>query len=272
MCVPMIGKERLLGVIYVDKLGLNNIFTSEDLDLLNVVAAQAAIAVDNASAYDQLAREAVRRASYQRFLPSHVVDSILQSPQDLKLGGVTQFVTILFADIRNFTTMAEKSEPEVVVYVLNRFLSAMTDVIFAHDGTLDKFLGDGLMVLFGAPYQSPDDAQNAVNAAIGMQRRLLFLNSDLQRYGFQSIEIGVGINCGEVTVGYIGSEMRMDYTAVGNAVNLAARLTKQANGRQILISEDLRNLIGTNFETHEITGVSLKGVSNVPDIFEIIYS
>ncbi|MEW6730431.1 MAG: adenylate/guanylate cyclase domain-containing protein [Acidobacteriota bacterium] len=272
MCVPMIGKQRVLGVIYVDKLGITDPFNRDDLDLLNAVAAQAAIAVDNAFAYDQLARDAVQRASYQRFLPNNVVDLILNSPQQLKLGGVTQPVTILFADIRDFMAMVGASEPEVVIYMLNRFFSAMIDIIFAHGGTLDKFLGDGLMALFGAPYQSFEDPKNAVTAAIAMQRRLVTLNNDLRRYGFQSIEIGIGINCGDVTVGYIGSEMRMDYTAIGNTVNLAARLTKQAGGQQILITDQVRMVIGDNFQTRLIQGINLKGLVNIPDIYEVIYN
>lgn len=273
MCVPLIGKNQVLGVIYVDKLGINRPFDNDALDLLNAVAAQTAIAMDNAYAYDQLAQEAVMRASYQRFLPNQVIDLMLESPDMLQLGkGVTQPVTILFADIRNFTPLAEKGDPNTVIYILNRFFSAMTDIIFAYNGTLDKFLGDGLMALFGAPYQSINDPHNAVTAAIAMQRRMIALNQELQRYNLEPIEIGIGITCGEVTVGYIGSEMRMDYTAIGNAVNIAARLMSQAKGTQILISDSLRNAVGNSFMSREIAGLSLKGLANTPDIFEVIYS
>jgi adenylate cyclase len=267
----MLGKNYILGLIYVDKFDPQDSFNSEDLDLLTAVSAQAAIAVDNAQAYEQLAREAVARASFERFMPNHIIDIIIQSPNELKLGGVNQPVTILFADIRGFTAMAEKSRPEVVVDVLNRFFSTMTEIVFANLGTLDKYLGDGMMAIFGAPYMSEDDAINAVNAAVAMQRRMVKLNAELQKLGFDPIEVGIGINTGEVTVGCIGSERRMDYTAIGNAVNLAARLMQQAKGKQILIGETTYNLIGDVFPTRTIGELSLKGLSSVTPVYEVIY-
>ncbi|MBI4854416.1 MAG: GAF domain-containing protein [Acidobacteria bacterium] len=272
MCVPLIGKQRVLGVIYADKLGIANPFTLDDLDLLTAVAAQAAIAIDNAFAYDQLAQEAILRANYQRFLPNQVVDLILQSPDQLGIGdGLTQTVTVLFASIKDFNVFVEKGDPEIVIYILNRFLSTMTEIIFAYQGTLDKFLGDGLMALFGAPYQSNQDSFNAVNAAITMQRQLYLLNQDLQSYGIDPIEIGIGINMGEVVVGYIGSEMRMDYTAIGNAVNLAARLMQQSRGQQILISESVSLQTDEAFSLVPVAGLNLKGVTDVPNIFQVVY-
>jgi adenylate cyclase len=271
MCVPMLGKKGVLGVIYVDKFDLRDSFNSDGLDLLNAVASQAAIALDNAQAYELLAREAVARASFERFMPNHIIDIIMQSPQELKLGGMTQPVTILFADIRGFTAMAEKSHPEVVVDVLNRFFSAMTEIIFANLGTLDKYMGDGLMAMFGAPYSSDEDAINAVNSAIAMQRRMVRLNTELQNLGFVPIKIGIGINTGEVTVGCIGSERRMDYTAIGNAVNLAARLMQQAQGHQILIGEATYQLLGDVFRTHPVGDLSLKGLSNTTMVYEVSY-
>lgn len=272
MCVPLIGKQRVLGVIYVDKLGLANPFSIDDLDLLTAVAAQAAIAIDNAFAYDRLAQEAILRASYQRFLPNQVVDLILQSPDRLGIGdGLTQTVTIMFACIRDFNLLAERGDPEIVIYTLNRFLSTMTEIVFAYQGTLDKFLGDGLMALFGAPYQSPQDSFNAINAAIAMQRQLYILNQELQSYGIDPIEMGIGINCGEVVVGYIGSEMRMDYTAIGSVVNLAARLMQQSKGRQILVTESVIATTDNSFSVSFVRGLSLKGVSNIPNIFQVNY-
>lgn len=272
MCVPLIGKQRVLGVIYVDKLGVANPFTLDDLDLLTAVSAQAAIAIDNASAYDQLAQEAILRANYQRFLPNQVVDLILQSPDQLGIGdGLTQTVTVLFASIKDFNVFIEKGDPEIVIYILNRFLSAMTEIVFAYQGTLDKFLGDGLMALFGAPYQSDQDSFNAVNAAITMQRQVYTLNQDLQSYGIDPIEIGIGINSGEAVVGYIGSEIRMDYTAIGNTVNLAARLMQQSKGKQILISESIMVATDNSFSLYKVEGLNLKGVSDVPNIFQVAY-
>jgi adenylate cyclase len=184
---------------------------------------------------------------------------------------MTQLVTVFFADIRDFTSIAEKSPPHIVVNVLNRFFTAMTEIIFAHIGTLDKYLGDGLMAIFGAPYHSNNDAINAVNAAITMQRRMVKLNSELENLGFVPIEIGIGINTGEVTVGCIGSERRMDYTAIGNTVNLASKLMQQAKGKQILISQTTKDLLGDTFRTEAIGNFNLKGMSNITAVYQILY-
>src|SRR5439155_6441840 len=144
-------------------------------------------------------------------------------------------------------------------------------IIFANLGILDKYMGDGLMAIFGAPYRSDDDAINAVNSAIAMQRRMVKLNAELQKLGFVPIEIGIGINTGEVTIGCIGSERRMDYTAIGNAVNLAARLVQQAKGKQILIGETTYNQLGEVFGTNPIGDLSLKGMSSTAMVYEVIY-
>jgi adenylate cyclase len=179
----------------------------------------------------------VARANYSRFLPEYVVKQMLDNPESFKLGGVNQTITILFADIRGFTRISEHSPPERIVGLLNRYFSAMTDIIFAHGGTLDKYLGDGLMALFGAPTATPEDANNALNAAVAMQRRILGINMDLHSEGFPELGVGIGLHSGEVTVGYIGSERRSEYTAIGDTVNTAARLESNALGGQILISD-----------------------------------
>jgi adenylate cyclase len=271
MCAPLIGKTDVLGVIYVDKIDLRDSFSSDDLDLLNAVAGQAAIAFDNARAYEQLAQEAIARSSYQRFMPNHIIDLILKSPEGLKIGGTIQPATILFADIRGFTSMAEKSSPQLVVKALNLFFSAMTEIIFANLGTLDKYLGDGLMAIFGAPYPNDNDAINAVNAAIGMQRRLNKLNLEIKRLGFDPIEIGIGINTGDVTVGCIGSDRRMDYTAVGNTVNLASKLMSQAKGQNILISQTTFQMLGNVFRAKPLPDNELRGLSSYTRVYQIIY-
>lgn len=271
MCAPLIGKTEVLGVVYVDKIDLRDSFGSDDLDLLNAVAGQAAIAFDNARAYEQLAQEAIARSSYQRFMPNHIIDLILKSPEGLKIGGTIQPATILFADIRGFTSMAEKSSPQLVVKALNLFFSAMTEIIFANLGTLDKYLGDGLMAIFGAPYRNDNDAINAVNAAVGMQRRLSKLNIEIKKLGFAPIEIGIGINTGDVTVGCIGSDRRLDYTAVGNTVNLASRLMSQAKGQTILISQSTYQLLGNVFRTKPLADSELRGFSTYTRVYQVIY-
>jgi adenylate cyclase len=237
ICAPLMAESRVHGALYADRLDPFAAFKPDDLELISAVAAQTAIAVENARAHERLAREEVARANYSRFLPEYVVKQMLENPDSFKLGGVSQTITILFADIRGFTRISEHAPPEKIVNLLNRYFSAMTDIIFAHGGTLDKYLGDGLMALFGAPTATPDDASNALNAAVAMQRRLLGINRELRDEGFAEIGVGMGLHTGEVVVGYIGSDRRSEYTAIGDAVNTSSRLESNAQGGEILISD-----------------------------------
>ncbi|HEX7955728.1 MAG TPA: adenylate/guanylate cyclase domain-containing protein [Pyrinomonadaceae bacterium] len=237
ICAPLIADTRVHGALYADRLDAFTSFTRDDLELVSAVAAQTAVAVENARAHARLAREEVARANYGRFLPEYVVQQILENPDSFKLGGVNQTLTVVFADIRGFTRLSEHAPPERVVQLLNNYFTAMSDVIFAHGGTLDKYLGDGLMALFGAPTATPEDACNAVSAAVQMQRRMEGINSQLRAEGLSEIAIGVGLHTGVATVGYIGSERRSEYTAIGDTVNLAARLEQNALPGQIILSD-----------------------------------
>jgi adenylate cyclase len=271
MCAPLLGKNAPLGVVYVDCTEQMKILREDDLELLNAVAAEASIAVDNAITHKQLVREELARAKYRRFMAPHVVDEILKNPDALNLGGTNSCVTMLFSDVRGFTTMSENLEPDKVVQVLNEYFADMTPIVFEHRGMLDKYMGDGMMALFGVPLQCADAATNAVSAAIAMQRRMESVNRDLQSIGMSEIAIGIGINTGTVTVGYIGSEERTDYTAIGDAVNLAARLEKQAQAGQIIISRPTREAIGDHFPVRPAGEVFVKGKSQSVQIYEVLW-
>jgi adenylate cyclase len=237
ICAPLLTESGVHGALYADRLDPFSAFKPDDLELISAVAAQTAIAVENVRAHDRLAKEEVARANYSRFLPEYVVKQMLENPESFKLGGVLQTITVLFADIRGFTRISEHAPPEKIVNLLNLYFSAMTDIIFAHGGTLDKYLGDGLMALFGAPTVTAKDAANAISAAVAMQRRMLSINDELRKEGFPEIGIGIGLHTGEVTVGYIGSERRSEYTAIGDPVNTASRLESNAKSGEILVSE-----------------------------------
>jgi adenylate cyclase len=271
MCAPLLGKSGVLGVIYVDCTEQMKILREDDLELLNAVSAEASIAVDNAITHSRLVREELARAKYRRFMAPHVVDEILKNPDALNLGGTNSCVTMLFSDVRGFTTMSENLEPEKVVQVLNEYFADMTPLVFEHRGMLDKYMGDGLMALFGVPLQCEDAATNAVSAAIAMQRRMASVNRDLQTMGMSEIAIGIGINTGTVTVGYIGSEERTDYTAIGDAVNLAARLEKQAKAGQIIISRSTRDAIGDRFPVRLAGEVTVKGKALPVQAYEVLW-
>lgn len=237
ICAPLITESNVHGVLYADRLDPFATFSADHLEMISAVAAQTAVTVETVKAHKRLAREEVARANYSRFMPEYVVKQLLNNPDSFRLGGVNQVVTVLFADIRGFTALSEKEKPEKVVGLLNRYFSVMTDIIFEHGGTLDKYIGDGLMAIFGAPTASEEDALNAVKAAVTMQKRLAQLNTELYAEGYGKVSIGIGLHTGEATIGYIGSNKRSEYTAIGDTVNLASRLESNAAGGQILMSE-----------------------------------
>jgi adenylate cyclase len=271
MCAPLLSKNDLLGVVYVDCRETLKLLREEDLDLLSAVAAETSIAVDNARTHKRLLREELARAKFRRFMPPHVVDEILASPNTLMLGGTNSCITALFSDIRGFTSMSEQLRPEVVVQILNEYFADMTPIVFAHDGLLDKFMGDGMMALFGVPYACDEAASNAVQAAIQMQRRMTAVNDDLTAMGLSKIAIGIGINTGTATVGYIGSRERTDYTAIGDTVNLAARLEKRAEAGQIIISRFTFEAIGHEFPVRPCDQIMVKGKQQPVQIYEVLW-
>lgn len=270
ICAPLAVERGVHGALYADRLDPFAVFTRDDLELISAIAAQTAVAVENVRNHERLAREEVVRASYGRFVPEYVVNQMLQNPESFKLGGANQLITVLFADIRGFTRLAEHAPPEQVVQLLNRYFSAMTDIIFAHNGTLDKYLGDGLMALFGAPQATPQDAANAVAAAVQMQQRMLDFNEELRAEGIDQITIGVGLHTGEATVGYIGSERRSEYTAIGDTVNLAARLESNAGGGQILLTEaTARAASDTSYALRPRDPISVKNRVQPVPLYEV---
>lgn len=269
ICAPLVAETRVHGALYADRLDPFAAFKPDDLELISAVAAQTAIAVENARSHERLAREEVARANYSRFLPEYVVKQMLENPESFKLGGVSQTITILFADIRGFTRISEHAPPERIVNLLNRYFSAMTDIIFAHGGTLDKYLGDGLMSLFGAPTTTPDDANNAINAAVAMQRRILGINQELRDEGLPEIGVGMGLHTGEAVVGYIGSERRSEYTAIGDTVNTASRLESNALSGQILISDATAKAAHTRYNLKPREPITVKNRQQPVVLWEV---
>jgi adenylate cyclase len=264
ICAPLITESNVHGVIYADRLDPFAEFSPEHLELISAVAAQTAVTVETVKGHKRLAREEVARANYSRFMPEYVVKQLLDNPDSFRLGGVNQIITVLFADIRGFTAIAEHEKPEKVVHFLNRYFTEMSDIIFEHGGTLDKYIGDELMALFGAPTASPEDALNAVKAAVTMQRKMKDLNTELRAEGYPEISIGIGLHTGEATVGYIGSERRSEYTAIGDTVNLASRLTSNADGGQILMSEATASACGNRIPV--VAGEPLKVKNRVQPV------
>jgi adenylate cyclase len=269
ICAPLITQSGVHGVLYADRLDPFAAFSADHLEMISAVSALTAVTVETVKAHKRLAREEVARANYSRFMPEYVVKQLLENPDSFKLGGANQTITVLFADIRGFTSMSERENPENVVAFLNHYFSAMTEIIFAHGGTLDKYIGDELMALFGAPTATPDDARNAVKVAVAMQKRIVGLNAELAAMGHGSIGVGVGLHTGVATVGYIGSEQRSEYTAIGDTVNLASRLQSNAQGGQILISKATAKAAGDIFPMVRREPLTVKNRRQPVELFEV---
>jgi len=272
MCAPLIYKDKVFGLFYVDCLTKLWAFSKDELNIFSVVAAEAAISFDNARSHEELSRRVIERQALERFLSGAIVERILSNPDQVHLGGENQIATILFSDIRGFTRMSEKMEPQEVVELLNEYFTEMTDLIFENGGTLDKYLGDGIMALFGAPITKPDDTLRAVKTAIEMQKSLARLNADWEAQGKRSLRMGVGINTGPITAGNIGSSKRMDYTVIGDAVNLASRLCANAAGGQILISESTFQTIDQNLPARRLAPILVKGKETPVEVYEVVWA
>jgi adenylate cyclase len=269
ICAPLVTQSMVHGVLYADRLDPFAAFSPDHLELISAVAAQTAVTVETVKAHKRLAREEVARANYSRFMPDYVVKQLLENPDSFRLGGANQLITVLFADIRGFTGFSENEKPEKVVGLLNHYFSAMTEIIFEHGGTLDKYIGDELMALFGAPTATPDDAVNAVRAAVAMQNRLLTLNDELVAEGFWKVNVGMGLHTGEATIGYIGSDRRSEYTAIGDTVNTASRLQSNTVGGQILISEATARAAGNIFTMIKREPLMVKNRKQPVESFEV---
>ncbi len=269
ICAPLVTPSNVHGVIYADRLDPFAAFSPDHLEMISAVAALTAVTVETVKAHKRLAREEVARANYSRFMPEYVVQQLLENPDSFRLGGANQVITVLFADIRGFTAISENENPENVVRILNQYFTAMSEIIFEHGGTLDKYIGDGLMALFGAPTATPDDARNALMAAVAMQRELLRLQQDSSETAFARISIGIGLHTGVATIGYIGSERRSEYTAIGDTVNLASRLESNTAGGQILISDATARAAGSLFPLIRREPIMVKNRQQPVELYEV---
>jgi ammonium transporter len=215
------------------------------------------------------ARTKLIRKTFGRYVSDEVVEQLLKSPNALELGGERKKITILTSDLRGFTAISERLEPEEVVKILNFYLQYMTKIILSYNGTIDKFIGDGILVLFGAPTSREDDAQRAIACAISMQLAMSEINQQIKAWGLPELDMGIGINTGEVVVGNIGSEQRTDYSVIGSPVNLAYRIESYSTGGQILISESTKEETEHLVKIYSETKVKPKGVKEPITIYSI---
>jgi adenylate cyclase len=269
MSVPLLYADRLLGVIHLDSQVATGAFSDKDLQLLSGFARQAAASIEHANLVKRIRNEALSREKFDRLLPPALVDQVMRGNIDIRKGGDLRRATLLFADIRGFTSMAERLPPQELVTILNEYFEVMVDIIFKRGGTLDKFIGDAIMAIWGAPFSRPDDSFQAVAAALEMQTALAEFNETRKEEGLSPLHIGIGMNTGEVVAGYMGSSRAMSYTAVGDVVNVASRLCNIAGPGEVVVTRDTLEAVGSGIHAVALPPAKLKGKTLHVEAFRV---
>ncbi len=269
MCAPLWHEREIIGVLYVDN-PQGEQFTTADLDLFSAFSNYAAVAIAQARLAARVLEETRRRERLQRYHSPAVVDRILKSgaEADAPMIAHERDLTVLFADLVGFTTMAEGMQPQQVAVLLNAFFTRMADAIFQHDGTLDKFIGDSVLAIFGAPMDLPNHALNAVQTAQTMRRALAALN---QERPDAVLKMRVAIHTGVALVGDMGSPKRREYSVLGDVVNTAARIEESvAQAGQIVISRATFDRLEGRIPARSLGHIQLRGRSETVEMFEIL--
>src|SRR5579871_1280398 len=269
LCSPLTFQGRFLGILYADNLAQPDAFSQGNFRTFTTIAAQTGLALATAITRAELLKQQVEQAAMRLYLPPQVADIISATDGSIELGGVLQPVTVLFADIRGFTSLSERLDAREVVLLLNEFFTAMTDVVFEARGTLDKYIGDCVMALFGAPVPGEDDPERGLRAALKMQEEVKRLNAERRSKGLQEIQIGVGLHTGAAVVGNIGSAQRMQYTAIGDTVNVASRVMSNAAPGHVVVSEDFRAALGDKATFAHLGEVELKGRQRRMNLYSV---
>jgi adenylate cyclase len=270
MCSPLMASaNRVLGLLYVDNHTTANTFTDEDLQFLVAFSGIAAIGIKNSHYAEQIRREAMVRSNFERYFAPNIAAEIAQQAGAVRVGGERRPTTVLFSDIRGFTAMAESMGPDAIAQALSEYFTDMVDVIFEYGGTLDKFMGDAIMALWGAPLAQPDDPDRALRAAVEMQQAVVRLNQRWANEGKPPIRVGIGINHGEVFAGNIGSLRRLDYTVIGDAVNVAARLCAEAGPGEILVTESFLRVVRDLVDHEYLPEMALKGKTQIVQVYRV---
>ena len=264
---PLKTKTRTLGVI---QLGTTNgeTYDSLDLKLLDTIALQTSSAIENAIFHQQKVSQERIKTHLQRYVSPQLVQAIMESDEDNAFRPVAKTIVSLFADIRDFTTICERLKPEEIVEYLSEYYTHMVHIIFDHGGTVDKFVGDMIVAMFGAPFDLEDQERLAIRTAIAMQERVREFPNPWIRENFK---IGIGLNVGKAVIGNVGATHHMDYTAIGDSVNTAARLQSMAKAGEILVTKSIFQHTHDEFAFHELGPAKVKGKSDSVEVFKVTY-
>lgn len=274
LCLPLQTSSGQIGALYFDTLALPGSFSEGDLEYLSAFATQAALALSHMQLQRKLREDAVVRTNLSRFFSPATMREILARDSAIRLGGEEREVTVLFSDIRGFTSLGERLAPRQIAEMLNEYLPQMVDIVFAHDGTMEKYIGDALLAVWGAPVAHANDPELAVHAAINMQETVAELNawwrSDGRPY---TIDIGIGISTGVAYAGNIGSEHYLQYATIGDATNSASRLSDAAGAGEILVIERTASLVADGAVTFSPPReLPVKGKREVLTVRNVLYA
>lgn len=217
----------------------------------------------------ELKKKEVLKGVFNRYVSPHVADEILKEPDRITLGGDRRDVTVFFADIRGFTPLSRRLLPEVTVDILNRYFTMATEIIFRFEGTVDKFIGDAVMAVFGSPIRTTGHLEQGIKSAIAIKQATSIINGLRHRKGLSPLYLGMGLEAGEVIVGNMGSQTRMEFTAVGEAVNMASRLTDLAKPGEVLIGEAAYRQVEEHVEAIVHEGVEIKGMEGETRVYNV---
>jgi adenylate cyclase len=267
IAVPLVTKGKVIGAVYVDNPFQAAIFEEEDKEFLQAISDLAAIAIDNARQYE---RSELLRALFELHVNKQVTDYVLaRSDRHTKfLPGERREVTMLNSDIAGFSTLSQRMAAEELVEFLNDYFARMIDVVLAHGGNIDKFQGDGMLVVFGAPNPMKDHGAQALRAARGMYNEIDRLNRELIDSGRPAISVGIGLDTGYVVAGHVGSERRLEFTLIGVPVNNSSYLSK-VRPAKVLMSETTRDLLPDGFEVTDHEAMLLKGADEPQSIYQL---
>lgn len=266
MAVPIMYEEDLLGIMIIESSAAIMAYGEKDLLLFTNIAHQTANLVKMAEMAKKIKAEAVTRERFQRLLSPDLAELVVSGQLKVEKGGEIRTATVLFADIRGFTSMCENMQAAEVLNFLNEHFELMVEIAFKYEGTVDKFVGDMIMVVWGAPVSHPDDPVRAVRAALEMQYALEIYNQNCK----PEIRIGIGINTDELVAGYIGSTRTMSYSVIGDSVNTAARLCSAAGPGQILISRNTHKHVQDHFEIADFNPIRVKGKSKAIKVYGVL--
>jgi adenylate cyclase len=270
MCTPLMGSDqKVLGILYVDNQTAIHSFGDEDLEFLIAFGGLTAVAIENSQLSERIRREALVLSNFQRYFAPNLAEQIAQQEGAVELGGTKRPVVIFFSDIRGFTSMSETMSPDSIATLLTEYFTEMVDIVFEHGGTLDKFMGDAIMALWGAPIVHADDADRAMQCAIDQLAVLEKMNAKWKEQGRPTLGIGIGINYGEVFAGNIGSNRRLEYTVIGDAVNIASRLCSSAGPNEILLSEPFYKALTKPPPVDALDPIQVKGKSRRLAVYRV---